>query len=235
MIKLLISLFLFINLYSKDLLVAQKQNTLYVQNLIDIEEKIAQNFEKYLLTEFKFPKLEDLMNNNYLGTNFSVINKFGSNISFETETGTTNRLRIKYAITSNVESYIKELYNRDLYRFNTHAFSSKDLSYVEIKLQSKEALNIYKILSSGGIIEKVCQSTLVNKYCNVENSIRWYNGASNWIEYNKKDFEEGNVTVVSNAVLTDTKLDNLKVGAYIFVENSSKYVKYIDNKILKVD
>jgi hypothetical protein len=235
MIKILIVLLLFINLYSKDLLLAQKQNTLYVQNLIDIEEKIALNFEKYLLTEFKFPKLEDLITNSYLGANFSNANKFGSQISFVTETGSTNRLRIKYAVTSNVESYIKELYNRDLYRFNTHAYSNEDISYVQIKLQSKEAETIYKILSSGGIIEKNCQSTLVNRYCNIENSIRWYNGASNWIEYSKKDFEDGNVTVVSNAVLTDTKLNNLKIGTYIFVENSSKYVKYIDNKILKVD
>lgn len=236
MIKIIFIFLITLHLYSEDMMLGQKQNALYVQNLIDVEEKIAQNFEKYLLTEFKFPKLEDLINTNYLGSNFSISNKFGTNISFLTETGNQNRLKIKYAITINTESYIKELYNRDLYRFYTHSYKDSDTEYILIKLESKEAQNIYKILMNGETIEKNCSNSLINKYCNYDSgTLRWYNGASNWIEYSKKDFEDGNVTVISNAVLNDNKLNNLKVGAYIFVENSSRYVKFIDNKILKVD
>jgi hypothetical protein len=80
-IILIFSFFLFLN--ADDIFVGQKQNTLYVQNLIEIEENIAKMFEKYLLTEFKLPTLEELRTNEYLGTNFSLENKMGSSIAFE--------------------------------------------------------------------------------------------------------------------------------------------------------
>jgi hypothetical protein len=226
-----------INLYSNDFKMQQQEIVLRVQTLIEQEEKIAENFEKYLLTEFSFPTMENLVVDSYLGSNFSLLNNFGSsNIAFQTEAGTTNRLEIKYAVTNNVESFIKELYDRDLYRFKTYIKRDGDSKTLQIKLKSKEALNIYEILKSGATIAKTCSDNLKNSYCNYDiGAIRWYNSASNWIEYSKKDFEDGNVTIVSSSVLNDVKLNNLKVGSYIFIENSAKYVKIIDNKILKVE
>lgn len=224
-----------LSLYSEDFKIQKEENVLKVKNLIEQEEKIAENFEKYILQEFTFPTLQNLINDNYLGANFSIVNKFGNNISFKVETGTSNRLALTYAIINNTEPYLRELYERDLYRFNTYIKKETNENLIQIKLKSKEAQTIYKILSTGAIIAKTCSDNLKNSYCNYDNgTIRWYNSASNWIEYSKKDFEDGNVTVVSSSVLYDTKLNNLKVGAYIYVENSAKYVKVIDNKLLKV-
>ena len=221
-----------------DVIVEKKENVLRIQNMIELEEKIAENFEKYLLNEFTFPSMENLINDTYLGSNFSVVNRFGSeNISFiESSKNDIDGFKIKYAVTNNVELYVKELYERDLYRINTHAYKDSDKAYVLIKLKSKEVKNIYKILKSGSLIAKTCSDSLKNSYCSYDSgTIRWYNNASNWIEYSKTDFEDGNVTIVSSNVLFDTKLNDLKVGAYIFIENSAKYVKIIDNKILKVE
>lgn len=224
-----------LSLYSEDFRIQKEENVLRVKSLIEQEEKIAENFEKYILQEFLFPTLQNLINDSYLGSNFSIVNKFGNNISFKIETGISNRLALNYAIINNTEPYVKELYERDLYRVNTYIKKETNENLIQIKLKSKEAQNIYKILSSGATIAKTCSDNLKNSYCNYDNrAIRWYNSASNWIEYSKKDFEDGNVTVVSSSVLYDTKLNNLKVGAYIYVENSAKYVKVIDNKLLKV-
>jgi len=245
MIKYMVVLFLFFTLsFCEDNLAAQKQNVLYIQNMIEIEENIAKNFEKYLLTEFSIPTINDLINDNYLGSNFSILNKIGENIDFKNSLN----LQIKYAISNNYvkkranseeENYLVQLYNRDLYRDYTTVFydsSTLENSFVEFKLKSEEAKTIFSILKNGNVIEKSCSDSLKNRYCNNdENSIRWYNSASNWIEYDKKDFENGNVTVVGISVINDEKLNNLKVGAYIFVQNSSRYIKLIDNKILKVD
>lgn len=245
MIRYATILFLFFTfLFCEDNLAAQKQNVLYIQNMIEIEEKIAKNFEKYLLTEFSIPTMEKLIDDDYLGSNFSVLNRMGENIDFKD----SSNLQIKYAISNNYikknanleeENYLVQLYNRDLYREYTTAFydsSNLENSFVEFKLKSQEAKTIFSILKNGNIIEKTCSDSLKNRYCNYdENSIRWYNSASNWIEYDKKDFEDGNVTVVGISVINDEKLNNLKVGAYIFVQNSSRYIKLIDNKILKVD
>lgn len=250
--KNLIALFLLI-VYSNanESLVAQKQNTLYVNNLIEIEEKIAQNFEKYLLTEFKIPSMNDLVSNEYLGSNFSVQNRMGNNIDFKD----TNNLQIKYSITKNEfinsEDYLILLYNRDLYRnyttvnFVTTSDKKIDLtkSFVEFRLKSAEANTIYNILKAGNIIEKTCTATLVSKYCNNDkNSIRWYNSSSNWIEYNKKDFNQGNITISSESIISSEidKLRDLKVGSYIFIKDKTKNVKLPDDssgnlQILKVD
>lgn len=95
MIRLVWILFsLAISSLCEDSLMSQKQNTLYVQNLIEIEEKIAKNFEKYLLIEFKIPTIDDLVNDEYLGSNFSLLNRMGDNIGFKNSLN----LEIKYAI-----------------------------------------------------------------------------------------------------------------------------------------
>ena len=249
------SLFIFIffamSCFSNENLVAQKQNTLYIQNLIEIEEKIAQNFEKYLLTEFKIPNLTNLINDNYLGSNFSVKNMMGNNINFKN----TSNLQIEYAITKNEfinsEDYLILLYNRDLYRdyttvnFQTTTDKKIDLtkSYVEFKLKSPEAITIFNILKTGVTIEKYCLDTLTNSYCsNDKNSIRWYNGNSNWIEYSKKNFNNGNITISHENVIQSEilKLKDLKIGSYIFIKNKTKNVKLADDisgnlQILKVE
>ncbi len=251
MIKFFLVFILLFNFsFSNESLDAQKQNTLYVHNLIEIEEKIAFNFEKYLLTEFEIPTINDLLNDEYLGSNFSILNRMGDNIAFEDALN----LRIKYAIRKiefiNAQDYITLLYNRDLYRdYTTVTFEIDDnkidltKSYVEFKLKSIEASTIYNILKAGEVIEKSCTATLINKYCNNDkNSIRWYNASSNWIEYNKKDFNHGNITISSESIINSevTKLRDLKVGSYIFIKDKTKNVKLADDssgnlQILKVN
>lgn len=231
--------------FCEDFLSAQKQNTLYVQNMIDIEEKIAKNFEKYLLTEFKIPTINNLISDEYLGANFSLQNRMGDAISFKD----SSKLQIKYAISKSefilAQDYIVLLYNRDLYRdYTTVSYEVKDdkidseKSYVEFKLKSQEANTIFTILNEGKSIEKTCSSTLVNTYCNNDSkTIRWYNASSQWIEYNKKDFRTANVTTSMSlaSVKTDSEISKLAVGSYIYIQGSSKYVKLINSEILKVD
>jgi len=236
----------FIN--AEDISTAHKQDTLYVQNLIEVEENIAKMFEKYLLTEFSIPTLDNLRTDNYLGTNFSLDNRMGSSIAFED----TNKLKIKYAVTKSeyrnkkintTENYIVKLYNRDLYRDYTTAYNDADItkSYIEIVLQSNEAKTIFNLLKAGNTIAKTCTSALVNTYCNNnQRTIRWYNASSQWIEYDKINFNNANVTLSSSGLLTNTKLNDLAVGSYIFVENLAKYVKLVNDssnnlQILKVD
>lgn len=251
MIKYFLILFLLaMSSFCEDSLLSQKQNTLYVQNLIEIEEKIAKNFEKYLLTEFKIPTIDDLVNDEYLGSNFSLLNRMGDNIGFKNSLN----LQIKYAIRKTEfirdQDYITLLYNRDLYRDYTTATyeitnNNIDLekSYVEFKLKSPEANTIYKLLKNGNIIEKSCSATLVSKYCNNDKTtIKWYNASSNWIEYDKKDFNNGNIIISSESVISsdEAKLRDLKVGSYIFIKDKTKNVKVADStsgnlQILKVD
>ena len=251
MIKYFLILFLLaMSSFCEDSLLSQKQNTLYVQNLIEIEEKIAKNFEKYLLTEFTIPTIDDLVNDEYLGSNFSLLNRMGDNIGFKNSLN----LQIKYAIRKTEfirdQDYITLLYNRDLYRDYTTATyeitnNNIDLekSYVEFKLKSPEANTIYKLLKNGNIIEKSCSATLVSKYCNNDKTtIKWYNASSNWIEYDKKDFNNGNIIISSESVISsdEAKLRDLKVGSYIFIKDKTKNVKVADStsgnlQILKVD
>lgn len=241
--------FMIAYLNADDNLIAQKQNTLYVQNLIDIEENIAKNFEKYILTEFTLPRITNLINDTYLGNNFSVENRMGVNIDFLN----TSDLKLKYLITkdeyNDSESYIVQLYNRDLYRDFTNVYFEKsgqkiDLtkSYVEMKLQSDEAKTIYKLLKNGEEIRKECSATLVNVYCNNnQKTIRWYNASSQWIEYSKKDFNKGNITTSMSVstLVSEPKISDLAVGSYIFIKDVSKYVKLVNSgtniQILKVD
>ena len=249
--NLIILFLLIIHSNANESLIAQKQNTLYVHNLIEIEEKIAQNFEKYLLDKLQIPTINNLINENYLGINFSVQNKMGSNIDFRD----TNNLQIKYAIAKNEfinsEDYLILLYNRDLYRdyttvnFVTTSDKKIDLtkSFVEFKLKSPEAMTIFNILKNGETILENCSSSLINKYCiNDKKSIRWYNSSSNWIEYNIKEFNNGNITVSSENVIASEieKLRLLKIGSYIFIKDKTKNIKMANDtsgnlQIFKVD
>lgn len=253
MIRIILIYFIFIiQINAEDNLIAQKQNALYVQNLIEIEENIAKNFEKYILTEFKFPaSIDDLITDEYLGSNFSKLNRMGANIDFKDITN----LKIKYAVTkeeyrkkvdtlATEDNYIVQLYNRDLYRNKTVAYAASDIlnSYVEIELQSLEAKNIYNLLKDGNVIEKNCVANIVSKYCNLNDiSIRWYTSNSDWIEYNKKNLK-GNVSTsitVGNSGINlsnEAKIIALPVGTYI-ISNSIKYVKMHNpsNTFLKVE
>lgn len=249
MIKILFLMLCLLSLNAQDSLTAQKQNTLYVQNLIETEENIAKMFEKYILTEFAIPTLDKLSTNSYLGSNFSTTNKMGTNIAFEN----TSTLRIKYAITkdeyrvekiSGNQNFLVLFYNRELHRNYTSAFDdSTDLakSYIQISLKSKEAQTLFDILNTGNTIAKECANNLTNTYCNKnKKTIRWYTDSSQWIEYDKIDFNNANVTISSSGLLSNSKLNDLAVGSYIFVENSTRYVKLTNNadgslQILKVD
>lgn len=230
-ILLLLTIFLsFIN--AKDTLVVQQQNVLYVQNLIEIEEKIASNFEKYLLQEFEIPTLAKLKTDEYLGSNFTTTNKFGASTTLD-----SSNLRISYAITKDVQLYVTGLYKRDLYRDMTTVYentSDSSNSYVSFELKTEEAQNIFEILKTNSI-ESICSNTLKNTYCITNlNALRWYDNSSRWIEYNKADFEDGNVTISSIGLLSSSKLDNLKVGANIFVKNGDKYLK-LASTIVRID
>ncbi len=251
MIKSIFSIFIFcFYLNADDNLLAQNQNTLYVQNLIEIEENIAKNFEKYILTEFKLPTIDNLITDDYLGSNFSKINKMGIDIDFLN----TKELKIKYLITKdeyrNTDKYVAQLYNRDLYRDFTSVYFVKDSnskvdldkSYVEIKLQSDEAKTIFNLLSNNYTIQKVCSSNLINTYCNNnQKTFRWYNASSQWIEYSKIEFNKGNITTSMSAgvLVNEPKIVDLSVGSYIYIKDVSKYIKLVDVansiQILKVD
>ena len=249
MIKILFLMLCLLSLNAQDSLTAQKQNTLYVQNLIETEENIAKMFEKYILTEFTIPTLDQLSTDSYLGSNFSTTNKMGTSIAFEN----TSTLRIKYAITkdeyrvekiSGNQNFLVLFYNRELYRNYTSAFDDNtDLtkSYIQISLKSKEAQTLFAILNTGNTIAKECANNLRNTYCNKnKKTIRWYTDSSQWIEYDKIDFNNANVTISSSGLLSNSKLNDLAVGSYIFVENSTRYVKLTNNtdgslQILKVD
>jgi len=241
--NILLILFICVSfLNAKDSLVVQQQNVLYVQNLIDIEEKIASNFEKYLLQKFEIPTLEKLKTDEYLGSNFTVTNKFGANINIDNISFiTTPNLKFDYAITKTVELYVKSLYKRELYRDMTTVYEDNDVdkSYVSFELKSKEAKNIFSILKTISTetkktIDSSCTTTSTG-YCIANlNTIRWYDANSYWIEYSISDFEDGNVTISTAGLLTNSKLDNLKVGASIFVKDGDKYLKLLSS-IVRID
>ncbi len=244
MIKsIFVLLVLFSSIYANESLILQKQNVLNIQNIIEIEEAIAKNYEKYLLNEFKIPKLSDLRKKEYLGESFFHKNNFGDEIDFFA----ANELKLKFAIRkaeyikkdeNGNDNYMIQLYLRDLYRDYTTAYIHNDdriknstftNSYIEFRLKSKEAQNIYNILKSGAtIIKKAknesCGNNEDKKYC-VENknlNVIKYMIGSDFIAYNLRDFEQGDVTVsnIDSAFLditkTDNKLKNLRIGAYIF-------------------
>lgn len=244
---LLILFFMTFSIFADENIVLKQQNVLHVKKIIENEEKIALNFEKYILENYKIPTMSDLKNDEYLGSNFSLTNRFGDDIDFIS----SSDLKLKYSITKDEVDFKNLLYTRELYRNYTtveevtKTVNSKKMidttrSYVLIKLQSNTAKNLFNILKTSSI-ESSCSDTLVSKYCNVnETSIRWYNSVSQWIEYDKNDFENGNITIQSSNLLNDNKLKNLPVGTNIFIFNGSKYVKLMNNldgslNILKAD
>lgn len=233
--KAIFLLFIIIsNILIADSLVLQKQNTLYTQNLISKEEQIAKAFEKYLLEEFKIPTMDDLQKddtkNLYLGSNFHLENIFGTKLEL-----IEKELKLKYAITKNSQEYVTLLYERDLYRDYTTVYKDKTESFVEISLKSKEAQNIFKILKSGKKIAKNCENPVLSEYCSLnKNIIKYYDKNKDWIEYSKKEFQNGDVNVSSINIFDDLDLkDNLKTGIYIFVKNTAKHIKFY-NEIIKV-
>ena len=233
--KAIFLLFIIIsNILIADTLVLQKQNTLYTQNLISKEEQIAKAFEKYLLEEFKIPTMDDLQKddtkNLYLGSNFHLENIFGTKLEL-----IEKELKLKYAITKNSQEYVTLLYERDLYRDYTTVYKDKTESFVEISLKSKEAQNIFKILKSGKKIAKNCENPVLSEYCSLnKNIIKYYDKNKDWIEYSKKEFQNGDVNVSSINIFDDLDLkDNLKTGIYIFVKNTAKHIKFY-NEIIKV-
>lgn len=235
MIRILYLFLIFISIsYGNEDLLIQKQNVLYVQNLIEKEEAIAKNFEKYLLTEFAIPSINNLLTNDYLGANFSTSNMMGNSIDFLD----ASNLKIKYSITRAELNYISQIYTRELYRDYTY---TTDNSYVGFTLKSSEAKNILNILKSGKKINKSCKTIDKNNYCindsNTRN-IRYYFSDLNWIEYSIKDFENGNVVVSDKSVIEPkpkTEVQNLKIGTHILIKNNGRYIKFVDNKFLEVN
>ena len=143
MIKIILLItFYLISSFGDESNTLQKQNVLYVQNLIDKEEKIAQNFEKYILTEFEIPTLVKLQKDEYLGSNFSFENIMGDPLSLDTS-GT--KIKLKYAVSKKIsteQNYIVQLYNRELYREYTKVeFDTVNIekSHIWFDLKSKEA------------------------------------------------------------------------------------------------
>lgn len=215
-----------LTLFSSDNLEAQKQNVLYVQNIILKEELIAENFEKYILEELEIPEIGNLKSNKYLGENFSLENNFGPSLDFLD----SKKLTLLYAVTTNSQDYIKLLYERDLYRDYTTVYKKDDVKYLEFKLKSKEARTIFKILESGKTILKECDKSLTSQFCNLDkNTIKWYDENGEWIEYSKKDYQDGNVNVSHLNVFKNEDLKNsIKTGAYIFVKNTAKHIKFYE-------
>lgn len=226
-----LNLILLVTLLNADNNIKQ-QNVLLAKDLVAKEELVAQAFEKYILENYAIPTMDKLKENKYLGEDFSLKNIFGSeDISFST----ANSSQLKYSVTkTNLDEYIKLVYDRSLYR----KYTEVGADFIQIKLQSDEAKNIYNLLLTN-TIESSCPPSTANKYCSVnETSIRWYNSTSNWIEYSKKDFDNGNVTVENTSLLSDTRLEALPVGTYIYLKNGAKYIKLMSSgtlKILKVD
>lgn len=242
--KKLVFIFLFFSifLFGDEAQIVKQKNVLSVQNLIKREELIAEAFEKYLLTEFKIPALNLLNSANYLGTNFDFTNNMGDYIDYFD----SSNLKLKFAIKKPYQNYVYDLYVRDLYRSYTSAVVNKTdeeintvTSYIALKIQSEEAQNIYNLLIAANTILSTCSVPKALTYCSKNKEyIRWYNDDLDWIEYSKKEMNNGNVTVSNISIFTTdvNKLNELPVGTLIHVENKGKYIKTIlDNEFKEVN
>jgi hypothetical protein len=253
MIKILIcSIFSLSILFSSEISLLKQQNVLYIQNIIKIEEKIAKEYEQYLLNEYKEPSLSDLKVDKYLGFNFSFMNNLGPDRILKSIAESPDTIKLNYAITKTyheskeLESYKNALYKRALYRKQTSVYDDidPDNSFVSIELISKKAKNIFAILSNTdskrNSIQLECKNTLKNTYCidkRNTNRIRWYNEDNHWIEYDLEQFTNGNILVSNEIMFLDNaiKVDQ-KVGTFIHIINDSKYIKIKNsvNSVLKV-
>ncbi|OCL90400.1 hypothetical protein [Aliarcobacter thereius] len=238
-----------LNLFAID-----NKTILALSNIIEREEEIAKNYEKYILNEYKLPTMEDLIKEDiensdsyYLGSNFSRKNIFGKSLSFY---DTNARLNSSFDENKFSNEYLKLYYKRDLYRDRTSVYEENGkLKYVQIVLKTKEAQNIFKILSSGNEIVKVekyadCKT---NKYCinpsdNIK-TIRKYTASDAYLIYNIKDLEKGNIYIskkINNPPLKENdpiyiemEFNKLNIGTIIF-SDSKKYIK-LDNGIYGVE
>lgn len=241
--KILLILFLsFFSLFAQNNVIKYK-NALAINELIKAEEKIALNYEKYLLTELKKPSsLNDLIDDKYLGSNFSVKNPFGSSsINFIS----INDMKLKFLVTKvSKDSYIYKLYTRDLNRDRTNATTTvgeDDLTkeskfYIKFELKSKVAQNILKILNDGYTIlnNSDCKNSAiskVNKYCDYSEQVfRWYNSSSKWVEYDKEKLNHTNVTIQDASLINESILDDQVVGTFIYVQNGNKFLQLVDGE-----
>ncbi|OCL85460.1 hypothetical protein AAX26_01886 [Aliarcobacter thereius] len=238
-----------LNLFAID-----NKTILALSNIIEREEEIAKNYEKYILNEYKLPTMEDLIKEDiensdsyYLGSNFSRKNIFGKSLSFY---DTNARLNSSFDENKFSNEYLKLYYKRDLYRDRTSVYEENGkLKYVQIVLKTKEAQNIFKILSSGNEIVKVekyadCKT---NKYCinpsdNIK-TIRKYTASDAYLIYNIKDLEKGNIYISkkinnpplkqNDPIYIEMEFNKLNIGTIIF-SDSKKYIK-LDNGIYGVE
>lgn len=233
--KKLILIFLITFSFAKDSRPVIQQKVLFVEHLLKIEEKIALAYEEYLLNEYSLPTFTKLIDKGYLGGNFSKKNILGNELSFFS----IKSLQLNYAIKDNRKPYLHELYKRDLYRKNSHlsSITSEEgitTKFVQLNLISKEAITIRSILDEKHLIYKNCVTPIKQTYCINKESIRWYESNSKWIEYDKENFEEANVTIVDISLLNNSKLHSLKFGSFVFIQNGAKYIKYLNNTFLRV-
>ena len=232
--KILITLFLMIGfLYANDLL--KQKNVLSVKNVIEKEEQIAYEVERYILNELKIPSLNDLLTNDYLGENFNLSSSVGNDISFKSSSDLQLNLSINEPSLEN--SYIKLLYVRELYRKNTVV--SWDDGYISISLKSDEAKTLFNILKNGSSISKDCLTVVANNFCESSKlTLKWYNNdKSSWIEYNKSSFKNGDVAVSDSSLVDnkDPKLVELPIGTKIYIKDSGIKLKIDTDVFMDVD
>ena len=106
--------------------------------------------------------------------------------------------------------------------------------FVMIIISRASAERIVEILSEESDL-KNCENPVLIEYCSLnKNIIKYYDKNKDWIEYSKKEFQNGDVNVSSINIFDDVDLkDNLKTGIYIFVKNTAKHIKFYD-EIIKV-
>ena len=232
---ILIFLFGFIQ---AEIMQSSKNYTLYVKKLIQKEEKIAEAYEAYLLEELEVPTIEKLISKQYLLKNFNQDNI----LEYKLEILQNQTLRLNYAIDQKNKKFLHNLYQSNLFRQKTQNIQ---MQYILITLESKEAKNILTLLNTGMAKISPCKTSNheKNTFCSVNaRSFRFYDDSNNWIEYNKKEFKDGNIIIKNSDLLENlnlypsirTQLQEQKVGSFIFVKNSNKYIKLKNNVIKRV-
>lgn len=232
-----ISMLIFVfTLQANDVL--KQKSILTVKNIIEKEEAIAYEFEKYLLNEAKIPSLDDLLINDYLGENFKLFSNLGDDISFKS----VSDLRLHIAINNPKQenNFLKLLYKRELYRNYTSVSWDSVYSdaYVNINLQSDEAKNIFRLLKNGKQIATNCLNVVADNYClSSKITIRWYDSTrSTWIEYNLDSLENSDIAISEwNEDNLPSKLSELAIGTKIYIKDNGIKLKIDDNIYTDVD
>lgn len=223
---LLITLVIVQIVLAQDRILMLKNNSIKdITKLILKEEQIAKSFEKYLLDNLSFPSIDDLVDNKYLGEDFSILNSLGESLNFKQN----NSIFLKYHLDTD-QTYMTKTYENEVKRFYTK-LNSNDA--VKIILKTNEAINILEILvNNNNMISKTCDST-TRGFCYISelnNSIRWYNSLGKWIEYDKKNYKKGVIKVEDKTLFTEAKISELPIGAEIFDSSNNRYIKMTDNK-----